>query len=133
MPAMPGPGFIVIQPKRGLGYFKALFDRPAMALHRDQCLNPGAGGTPGREVGPLAIVDAAPDQQAAGPSAGARSSELGGIEISQFEIRPVIQPRPFGAVPGRQAPPRRWLEPLRNGFGRAAANRRAVPRMELMV
>src|SRR4051794_23148019 len=102
MPAVPGSGFIVVQPKLGLGHFKALLDRPAMTLHRDQCLNRSACGTPSREVGLLAIADAAPDQQAARPQAMvARPTELGGIEIGQFEICPVIQPWPLGAVAGR--------------------------------
>src|SRR3954466_7916515 len=106
MPAVPGAGFVMIQPKLGLGHLKAFFDRPAMPLDRNQRLNRGAGGTPGRKVGHLAVTDAAPEQQAAGPEVGvARSPELSRLEISQFEIGPVIQPRSLGAVAGRKAPP----------------------------
>jgi hypothetical protein len=57
-----------------------------MTLHRDQRLNLRAGGTPGREVGHLTIVEAAPDQQAARPQAAIWRIKLGGVEISQFEV-----------------------------------------------
>src|SRR6185312_5527881 len=106
---------------------KALLHRPAMALDRDQRLNRDAGRTAGRETGRLAIADAAPDQQAADPQAATWRIKLGGIEIGQFEIRPVIQPRPLGAVPGRKAPPGRWLQPAGNVFGRATDDGFATP------
>jgi hypothetical protein len=33
MPAMPGPGFVVIKTKFVLGRFEAVFDAPPMAFH----------------------------------------------------------------------------------------------------
>jgi hypothetical protein len=67
MPAVPGPGFIVVQPKLRLSDLEDFLDCPAITLHRDQRLNRGPGGTPGREAGHLTIVEAAPDQQTPGP------------------------------------------------------------------
>ena len=32
MPAMPGPGFVVVEPELVLGGLEAVFDRPAMAF-----------------------------------------------------------------------------------------------------
>src|SRR4051794_19504687 len=133
MPAVPGAGFVMIQPKLGLGHLKAFFDRPAMPLDRNQRLNRGAGGTPGRKVGHLAVTDAAPEQQAAGPEVGvARSPELSRLEISQFEKGPVIQPRSLGAVAGRKAPPGCGFKRARNVLGRATDKGFTAPRMDLM-
>jgi hypothetical protein len=120
MPAMPGPGFIVVQSQFGLGHLKSVLDRPAMTLYRDQRLHRRAGRTPGREIRHLAITDAAPDQQAPGPQAATWRTTLGGIEIGQFQIRPVIYPRSLGALAGREAPPGRGFEPLGDVFGSAA-------------
>jgi hypothetical protein len=47
----------------------------------------------------------APDQQAARPQAAALLIELTGVEIGEFEIRPVMQPRPLGSAARRQAAP----------------------------
>ena len=36
MPAMPGPGFVVVEAELVLGGFEAVFDRPAMAFDGDE-------------------------------------------------------------------------------------------------
>jgi hypothetical protein len=105
-----------------------------VALDRDQGLDRGASRTPGREIRHLAVVEAAPDQQALGPEAVVVcGAEFGRLKIGQFKICPVIQPRPLGAVSRREAPPGRWLEPVRNVCGRATNNRLAILRMERVV
>jgi hypothetical protein len=124
MPAVPGPGFVMVQSKLGLGDLEAILDRPAVTLHRDQRLNRGAGWTPGREVGHLAVADAAPDQEAAGPDATQVWVERLCRKIGQLQIRPLIQPRPLVPSPAerrRQAdgfspPARSSAVPLMTGL-----------------
>ena len=67
MPAMPGPGFVVVEAELVLGGLEAIFDRPAMAFDGNDCLNGCAGWAPCREVSEIAIADIATDQKAAGP------------------------------------------------------------------
>ena len=125
---MPGPGFVVVQPKLGLGHLKSVLDRPAMTLHRDQCLDRRAGRTPGREIGHLAITDAAPDQQAAGPQAARRwrsnsaASRSASSRYAQSYSRGPLVPSP--ADRRRQA---EGSSPLGNVFGGAADQRLADP------
>ena len=45
------------------------------------------------------------DQQTARPQTFICAVELSGLEIGQFEIAPIMQPRPFGSGPRRQAFP----------------------------
>jgi hypothetical protein len=66
-PAMPGPGFVMVEAELVLGGLEAVFDRPAMTFDGDEGLNSGAGWAPCREVGEIAVADRAADQQAAGP------------------------------------------------------------------
>ena len=61
MPAMPGSGFVVIEPELVLGCFEAVFDRPATALDGDQRFDRRPCRTPGGEVGKIAISDVTPD------------------------------------------------------------------------
>ena len=62
MPAMPGSGFVVVEPELVLGSLKAVLDRPAMALDADQGLDRSPCRTPGGEVGEIAVGDITPDQ-----------------------------------------------------------------------
>src|SRR5215217_6521455 len=56
----------------------------------------------------------------------------GRIEISQFEIRPVTQPRPFAALTCGEALPSRGIEILRDRLGGAGHRRLADPGIELL-
>ena len=67
MPAMPRPGFVVIEAEFVFGGLEAVFDRPAMAFDGDEGLDARAGRAPCREEGEIAVTDIAADQQAAGP------------------------------------------------------------------
>ena len=39
MPAMPGSGFVVVEPELVFGCLEAVFDRPAVAFDADKCLD----------------------------------------------------------------------------------------------
>ncbi len=103
-----------------LGGLEAVLDRPAMAFDADQCLDRRADGTPGGEVGEIAVGDMTPDQQAARPRAATFLGELYGIEFSQFEIAPVMQAWPLGSRASRQALPVGRSQRLGDLFGSAA-------------
>lgn len=105
MPAMPGSALVVIEPEFVFGGLKAVLDRPAMAFDCDQRFDGCSCRAPGGEEGKIAISDAATDQQAACPQVVVGAVELPGIEIGQFEIAPVMQPRSFGPVSCGQAFP----------------------------
>ena len=62
-------------------------------------------GRPRGEEGEIAIGDMTADQQTAGPQALICAVEFFGIEIGQFEMTPVMQPRSFGSGSRRQAFP----------------------------
>lgn len=51
MPAMPRPGFVMVEAELVLGGLEAVFDRPAMAFDGDDGLNACPGRTSGREEG----------------------------------------------------------------------------------
>src|SRR5271166_1090431 len=67
MPAVPGSGFVVVEPELVFGGLEAVLDRPAMALDADQSLDRSPCRTPGGEVGEIAVGDITPDQQAPCP------------------------------------------------------------------
>ena len=67
MPAMPGSGFVVVEPELVFGCLEAVLDRPAMALDADQRLDRSPSRTPSGEVGEIAVADMTPDQQASRP------------------------------------------------------------------
>ena len=62
MPAVPGPGFIVVKPEFILGRLEAVFDRPAMPFHLHKNIYGRTRRTPSGEEGQIAIGDVAPDQ-----------------------------------------------------------------------
>ena len=39
MPAVPGSGFVVVEPELVFGCLEAVFDRPAVAFDADKCLD----------------------------------------------------------------------------------------------
>ena len=133
VPAVPGARFIMIKAQFVLAGLETVFDVPALPFHRHQRLNTGASGAPGGEVGALAISEVAPDQQAPGPQPALRAVVFAGIEVGQFQIRPVIQPWPLDTLPGRETLPGRGIEPLHDLFGRPGHHRLAKPGRERVV
>ena len=114
MPAVPGSGFVVVEPELVFGCLEAIFDRPAMALDAGQGLDRSPCRTPGGEVGEIAVGDITPDQQASCPKDLAVMVGLFAFEIGQFEVAPVVQSRSFGSGTGRQTPPVRSSLRLRS-------------------
>src|SRR5436190_22075111 len=55
MPAVPGSGFVVVEPELVFGCLEAILDRLAMALDADQGLDRSPCRTPGGEVGEIAV------------------------------------------------------------------------------
>jgi hypothetical protein len=90
VPAVPGPGFVMIKAQFVLAGLETVFDVPALPFHRDQRLDAGASRAPGGEVGALAISQTASDQQSAGPQSALRAVVFAGIEIGQFQIPLVL-------------------------------------------
>ena len=105
MPAVPGSGFVVVEPELVFGCLEAILDRPAMALDADQGLDRSPCRTPSGEVGEIAVGDITSDQQASCPKDLAVMVGLFAFEIGQFEVAPVVQSRSFGSGTGRQTPP----------------------------
>ena len=90
MPAMPRPGFVVIEPELVLGGLEAVLDRPTAALNADERVYRSSCRAPCGEVSEISISDIAPDQQAARPQAMVLLIEYACFEIGQFEITPVM-------------------------------------------
>ena len=86
MPAVPGPGFVMVKAQFVLAGLEAVLDVPALPFYRHQRLNAGASGAPGGEVGALAISQVASDQQAASPQSALRAVGLADLEIGQFQM-----------------------------------------------
>ena len=105
VPAMPGSALVVIEPELVFRGFKTILDRPSMAFDRDQRFNGCSRWTPGGEEGEVIIGDTTADQQTARPQAIICTVELLVIEIGQFKITPIVQPRSFGSGSCRQALP----------------------------
>ena len=105
MPTVPGPGLVVIEPELVFRGLKAILDRPPMAFDHYQRFDRRSRGTPGGEEGEIAIGDVTTDQETAGSQTLICVVELFGLEIGQFEIAPIVQPRSFGSGPCRQAFP----------------------------
>src|SRR5664279_4465985 len=78
---------------------------PPMAFDRHQRFDGCSSWTPGGEEGEIAIGDMTTDQQAARPQTLICSVGFFDLEIGQFEITPIMQPRSFGSGPCRQAFP----------------------------
>src|SRR5215467_6020423 len=67
MPAMPRPGFVVVETELVFGCLKAVFNCPSMAFDADQSLDRGSCRTPGGEVSEITVGDMTADQQATCP------------------------------------------------------------------
>ena len=61
VPAVPGPGFVMVEPEFIFGSFEGVLNGPAMALDPDQSFNGRFERTPGGEKGHVAIGDRTPD------------------------------------------------------------------------
>src|ERR1700675_4663291 len=105
MPAMPGSALVVIDTELVFRGLKAVLDRPPMAFDRHQRFDGCSSWTPGREEGEIAIGDMTTDQQTSCPKTMICAVKLFDLEIGQFEIAPIVQPRSFGSGPCRQAFP----------------------------
>src|ERR1700758_5241557 len=105
VPAMPGSAFVVIEPELVFRGFKAVLDSPSMAFDRDQRFNGCSRWAPGGEEGKVIIGDATTDQETACPQTVICTVDLLCLEIGQFEITPIVQPRSFGSGSRRQALP----------------------------
>ena len=62
MPAVPGSGFVVVEPELVFGCLEAILDRPAMAFDRDQRFDGCSCWAPGGEEGEVIIGDTTTDQ-----------------------------------------------------------------------
>ena len=95
MPAVPGSGFIVVQPEFIFGGLEAILDRPAMTFDLDKNIYGRARWTPCGEEGQVAIGDVAPDQEA--PASTLRSRPH---RSQQRQGRPALcRPSPCSLAP----------------------------------
>ena len=107
VPAVPGPvdqlrcSTVVVRAKHGLGGLEAVLDGPAAALDLAQLGGTRAGQAPDGEDRKRAVGQAAPDQQAAGPSAAQRLVELSRVKVGQPEVGPIV--KAWTLVPGPAA------------------------------
>src|SRR4051794_38567406 len=130
VPAVPAAGLVVVEPELGLGGLEAVLDRPAASLDLDQRRYFGPGRAPGREEGELAVGDGTADQQAPRPRAGEAVVVLGGLEVGQLQVGPVVEPRPFGPLAGREPRPRRCGQRPGDLLRRAGHRRLVAPGVE---
>src|SRR5467141_3480287 len=100
-----GSALVVIEPELVFRGLKTVLDCPPMAFDRHQRFDGCCRWTPGGEEGEIAIGDMTTDQQTACPKTLICAVKFFDIEIGQFEIAPIMQPRSFGPVPCRQAFP----------------------------
>src|SRR5665811_925549 len=105
MPPMPGSALVVIEPELVFRGLKTVLDRPSMTFDRHQRFDGCSRWTPGGEEGEIAIGDMTTDQQTARPRTLICEVKFFDLEIGQFEIAPIMQPRSFGSGPCRQARP----------------------------
>ena len=61
VPAVPGPGLVVVEAKLVLGGFERLLNAPSLPFDPDQLLDASAGRAPGAEVGKRPVADVTPD------------------------------------------------------------------------
>src|ERR1700676_1584097 len=105
MPSMPRSALVVIEPELVFRGLKAILDRPPMAFDRHQRFDGCSRWTPGAEEGEITIGDISTDQQTSRPETMICAVKFFDLEIGQFDIAPIMQPRSFGSGPCRQAFP----------------------------
>src|SRR5450631_1459977 len=125
MPPMPGSALVVIEPELVFRGLKTVFDR-------HQCFDGCSCWTPGGEEGEIAIGDMTADQQTACPQTLICAVEFFDLEIGQFKITPIMQPRSFGSGPCRQAFPVGRAPRLGDVGGLASDGPPLAPGMEYM-
>src|ERR1043165_3812711 len=86
MPAMPGAGFIVIEPELVFGGLETVLDRPATSFDADESIYCGAGRTPGREERQVSIGDVASNQKSPCPGSVGPVVELCGVQIGRAHV-----------------------------------------------
>ncbi len=133
VPSVPGAGLVMVEAEFVLGGLETVLDGPTVAFDPDQCFNPGSSGAPGSKESQLAITDVPTDQQAARPRAGQVVAILGGVQVCQFQIGPVMQTGAFGALATGQAPPVAGFQPLGDAARRAAHRPGLVPGTEPVI
>ena len=132
MPPMPGSALVVIESELVFRGLKTVLDRPPMAFDRHQRFDGCCRWTPGGEEGEITIGDMTTDQQTACPKTLICAAKFFDLEIGQFEIAPIMQPRSFGPDSCGQAfPVGRTPRPGDVG-GRAGDRSTLAPRMEYM-
>src|SRR6201982_2285217 len=132
MPPMPGSALVVIEPELIFRGLKAVLDRPPMAFDRHQRFDGCSSWTPGGEEGEIAIGDMTTDQQTSCPKTMICAVKFFDLEIGQFEIAPIMQPRSFASSPCRQAFPLGRGPALGDLRGRASNRLLLAPGMEDM-
>src|SRR5260370_16001065 len=132
MPPMPGSALVVIEPELVFRSLKTVLDRPPMAFDRHQRFDGCSRWTPGGEEGEIAIGDTTADQQTARPQTLIFVVGFFDLEIGQFDITPVMQPRSFGSGPYRQAFPIGRMTGPGDVCGLAADRPRLAPGSEDM-
>src|SRR5580704_19173589 len=95
-PPMPGSALVVIESELVFRGLETVLNRPSMAFDCHQRFDGCCGWTPGGEEGEVTIGDMTSDQQAAGPKTLICAAKFFVLEIGQFEIAPIMQPRSFG-------------------------------------
>src|ERR1700681_4056545 len=105
MPAMPGSALVVIESELVFCGLKTVLDRTPMVFARHQRFDGCCRWTPSGEEGEIPIGDMTADQQTACPKTLICAAKFFDLEIGQFEIAPIMQPRSFGSGPRRQAFP----------------------------
>src|SRR5882757_9346604 len=105
MPPMPGSALVVIEPELVFRGLKTVLDRPSMAFDRHQRFDGCCRWAPSGEEGEIAIGDMTADQQTACPQTLICAVKFFDLEIGQFEVAPIMQPRSFGSGPCREAFP----------------------------
>ena len=115
MPAVPGSGFVVVEPELVFGCLEAILDRPAMALDADQGLDRSPCRTPGGEVGEIAV----------GASMNTSSQSVN--EVATVRIRAAAH-RPADLAPSRSADLNYELMSCRSNTASAASRTGAMPR-----
>src|SRR5436190_17652077 len=132
MPPMPGSALVVIEPELVFSGLETVLDRPPMAFDRHQRFDGCSRWTPGGEEGEIAIGDMTTDQQTARPQTLICSVGFFDLEIGQFEITPIMQPRSFGSGSRRQALPVGWAPRPGDVFGPAGDRLSLAPGSEHM-
>src|SRR6202008_1295183 len=132
IPPMPRSALVVIESELIFRSLKTVLDRPPMALDRHQCFDGCSCWAPSGEEDEIANDDTTTDQYTARPKTVICAVKVFNLDIGQFEIAPIMQPRSFGSSPCRQAFPLGRGPALGDLRGRASNRLLLAPGMEDM-